>query len=48
MKQIIDAVVKELKGKNPGMDVFKMCLRVAVNTSGLEFTDEELNAIFKE
>lgn len=48
MKQVIDAVVKELKGKNPGMDVCKMCLRIAMDASGLEFTQEEMNKLHDE
>lgn len=48
MKQVIDAVVKELKGKNPGMDVFKMCLRVAMDASGFEFTQEDWNKLYDE
>ena len=48
MKQVIDAVIKELQGKNPGRDVIKMCLRVAMDASGFEFTHDEWNKLYDE
>ena len=41
MEQIVNAVVKELEGKNPGMDVIKMCLRVALSMSTFKFSEKE-------
>lgn len=47
MKQIVDAVIKELKDKNASMDVVKMCIRVAISASGFEVTNEEFGEIFQ-
>lgn len=46
MKNIADAVIKELKDKNASMDVIKMCIRVAISASGIEITEKEFGEIF--
>lgn len=48
MNNVIEAVVNELKDKNPGMDVLKMCIRVAIATSEFEYTENERIEIFNE
>lgn len=46
--EIVAAVLKELKGKNAGMDIIKMCVRIALNMSGEEWLDDEHDEARKE
>lgn len=38
--KIVDVVLAELKGKNAGMEIIKMCVRIALNMAGEEWLDD--------
>lgn len=48
MEKIINIVVEELKDKNAGFDTIKMCVRIAIKSSNIDFNEKETIYIVSE